>query len=160
MIDAKDYGVQIRALRDKRGWTQAELAKRLGVHPSAVAQWERGWTEPRKVSLQALAGVFDVPVTDLISGAARTTEPGREVVPNSAALSRDVDAPQPQFDASLLRQAQELGIDVVAALSTHLSALIRLRREERWLEENRAAFADANAFLDKYGLCSDGKRLL
>jgi transcriptional regulator with XRE-family HTH domain len=32
-------------------------------------------------------------------------------------------------------------------------------RSRRWLEENRAALADANAFLDRHGLWSDGKRL-
>lgn len=158
MIATKTYRVSIRALRDNKGWTQAELAGRIGVHPSAVAQWERGWTEPRKVSLQALARVFDVSAGDLMAGVTRA-EPKPEVVHDGTALSRDVDPLQPQFDISLLRQAAELGVDVVTALSSHLSALIRLKREEQWLEENRAAFADANAFLDRYGLWSDGKRL-
>ena len=157
MREAKDCPTSIRALRDSRGWTQAELARRVGVHPSAVAQWEKGWTEPRKVSLQALARVFNVSLTDMMSGVTRA-EPRHEVVPGGSALSRDVDDPQPRFDISLLRQAAELGIDVVAELSPHLSALIRLKREERWLEENREALADANAFLDRYGLWSDGKR--
>lgn len=158
MIDAKRYGAQVRSLRDKRGWTQAQLAKHLGgVSPSAVAQWEKGWTQPSKASLQALARVFEVSVADLmedsIIGARRK---GLEL--GAAGHTRGLAAPQPQFDEELLRQAAEMGIDVVAELSPHLRASIRLRREARWLEENRAALAEANAFLDRYGLWSDGKR--
>lgn len=32
-------------------------------------------------------------------------------------------------------------------------------RQQRWLEENRGAIEDANRFLEKHGLWSDGKRL-
>ncbi len=32
-------------------------------------------------------------------------------------------------------------------------------RQRRWIEVNRGALADANAFLERYGLWSDGNRL-
>jgi transcriptional regulator with XRE-family HTH domain len=35
-------GERIRLLREARGWTQAELAERVGVSRGAVAQWEGG----------------------------------------------------------------------------------------------------------------------
>jgi post-segregation antitoxin (ccd killing protein) len=31
-------------------------------------------------------------------------------------------------------------------------------RQQRWIEDNREALADANAFLARHGLWSDGKR--
>lgn len=34
-------GRQIRAARAMLGWTRAELANAAGVHPNAVAYWER-----------------------------------------------------------------------------------------------------------------------
>lgn len=34
------------AIRRKNNWTQAELALELGVHPSTIANWERGITDP------------------------------------------------------------------------------------------------------------------
>lgn len=37
---------RIRRLRDSLGMTQEQLAKRLGVNRSAVAQWEIGRTKP------------------------------------------------------------------------------------------------------------------
>lgn len=35
-------GARIRAARALRGWSQSELAKRLGVHRGTVAAWEQG----------------------------------------------------------------------------------------------------------------------
>ena len=53
--------VQIRLLREQRGWTHAELATRVSVPASAIAQWEqpdcRGIT---LAALKRLAHVFDV----------------------------------------------------------------------------------------------------
>ncbi len=40
-------GAQIRAARERRGWTQQRLAKELGVGFRTVGNWERGETVPR-----------------------------------------------------------------------------------------------------------------
>ncbi|MEX2458535.1 MAG: helix-turn-helix transcriptional regulator [Actinomycetota bacterium] len=48
----------VRALRRRRGWTQADLADRLGTDPVTVSRWERGVSRPRpsaQVRLQELA---------------------------------------------------------------------------------------------------------
>ena len=39
-------GGRLRALRRRRGWTQKELARELGVDPTALQSWEGGG-EPR-----------------------------------------------------------------------------------------------------------------
>ncbi len=36
-------GVRIAALRKKRGWSQAELGRRVGRPRQTVNQWESGW---------------------------------------------------------------------------------------------------------------------
>jgi transcriptional regulator with XRE-family HTH domain len=156
VVDATRYGFRIRACRNKRGWTQAELALRLGsVTRSAVAQWEGGWTEPSKVNIQTLARVFNIPIAEMLPdfdrGVGSTVHPG--VARHNIAIA------PPRFEGALLREAVELGIDVAAELSPHLRAVIRLKRGDRWLEENRAALGEANGFLDPLGLWSDGKRL-
>lgn len=48
---------QIRAARRARGWTQAELAARIGVSLATVSRWERG-SRPRRAHLQAMAEVL------------------------------------------------------------------------------------------------------
>jgi post-segregation antitoxin (ccd killing protein) len=42
-----------------------------------------------------------------------------------------------ELDRSLLDQAQTLGIDIPAALDTHLRQLVGKARAEQWLKENR-----------------------
>lgn len=55
----------IRELRAERGWTQVELAFKLGVTPSTVYNWEKGRFEPRVSQLRDLARVFDVKMDDI-----------------------------------------------------------------------------------------------
>lgn len=38
---------QIRPLRKRYGWTQSELAARLGTDAVTVSRWERGVSQPR-----------------------------------------------------------------------------------------------------------------
>jgi transcriptional regulator with XRE-family HTH domain len=33
---------ELRKIRERLGWTQAELAEAVGVAPNSVARWERG----------------------------------------------------------------------------------------------------------------------
>lgn len=40
-------GAEIRAARERRGWTQAELASAVGVGSRTVGAWERGETVPK-----------------------------------------------------------------------------------------------------------------
>ena len=55
----------IRELRQARGWTQLELANRLGITPSSVYNWESGKFEPKASQLRALARAFGVSMDDI-----------------------------------------------------------------------------------------------
>ena len=48
----------IRALRQERGWTQFELALKVGVHPQAVYLWESGRRTPQVPQLRKLGALF------------------------------------------------------------------------------------------------------
>ena len=48
----------IRELRQARGWTQYELALKVGVHPQAVYLWESGRRTPQVPQLRALGQRF------------------------------------------------------------------------------------------------------
>lgn len=49
-----DYADGIRAIRDRLGWTTAEMASRAGVSPRTVEGWEQGRL-PSAAALLALA---------------------------------------------------------------------------------------------------------
>lgn len=53
--------------RKKAGWSQEELASRLGVSRQAVSKWETGEAEPELGKLRLLAQVFDVSIDWLLS---------------------------------------------------------------------------------------------
>lgn len=55
----------IRQLREERGWTQFELAVKVGVQPGAISNWERGIHEPKVSQLRRLAEVFGVKMDDI-----------------------------------------------------------------------------------------------
>lgn len=50
----------IRELRQERGWTQYELALRVGVHPQAVYLWESGRRTPQVPQLRKLGRIFEL----------------------------------------------------------------------------------------------------
>lgn len=63
-------GEKIKKLRKKEGFTQAELAKKLKVAPSAVSAWERNDNRPLMDKLSILANLFDVSIDYFFDGAA------------------------------------------------------------------------------------------
>ena len=56
----------IKEARKAVGLTQTELAERIGVSQSAVAQWETGITHPSYATLRPLANALGVRVDDLV----------------------------------------------------------------------------------------------
>ncbi|MBW1739376.1 MAG: helix-turn-helix transcriptional regulator [Deltaproteobacteria bacterium] len=74
LLDRLDEEYDLRAIREacneplnpvkrerlERGWTQEELARRLGVKQSTVAKWERPEAVYRKKTREKLAKVFGV----------------------------------------------------------------------------------------------------
>lgn len=60
------FGEKVHSLRKKRGLTQAELARLIGVHQRTIAGYERNGRYPNKREIyQKLADVFNVPVNYL-----------------------------------------------------------------------------------------------
>jgi transcriptional regulator with XRE-family HTH domain len=52
-------GAQIRAARALIGWKQSELAEQSGVSEISIKNIERGATDPRASTLQAVQAAFD-----------------------------------------------------------------------------------------------------
>jgi len=57
---AFELGRSVRELRERRGWSQTQLAKASGMTQSAVARFEAGGTVPTLVVLERLAVALDV----------------------------------------------------------------------------------------------------
>jgi len=102
-----DIGTRIRAARRNRGLTQDQLAERVGVSRSAVAQWETGRTGQVTGNLSRIAEVLDVNVEYMMSGddkrGAAEARQGDEM-----ALLRLYRACEPEDRQMVLRTARRL----------------------------------------------------
>lgn len=67
-MDAKMTGQLIAARRRELGFSQMELAEKLHVTDKAVSRWETGRGMPAVDSLELLAEVLDLSVSELLSG--------------------------------------------------------------------------------------------
>ena len=57
---------RLLALRREHGYSQEELAYKLGVSRQAVSKWETGASDPSTSNLFALARLFGVRAEDLL----------------------------------------------------------------------------------------------
>jgi DNA-binding XRE family transcriptional regulator len=55
----------IRELRHERGWTQFELALKVGVQPQAIYLWETGRRTPQVMQLRKLGQIFEMCSDDI-----------------------------------------------------------------------------------------------
>jgi DNA-binding XRE family transcriptional regulator len=58
-------GEKIKKLREAKGLSQNNLAKKIGVHNSNVCHWEKDRCEPSLISCVCLADVFGVSLDEL-----------------------------------------------------------------------------------------------
>lgn len=62
---------KIKALREAKGWTQADLARKLGITRNGVNSWEQGLSMPSPACLVDLAKTLSVS-TDYLLGVEST----------------------------------------------------------------------------------------
>lgn len=63
-----DIGKRIKTIRKRRGLTQADFARMIGVTRPTVISWERGVTVPVLYTLKRLSGVLGVTLEYLMEG--------------------------------------------------------------------------------------------
>src|SRR5215471_17219157 len=112
--DPQVVGTRIARRRQQLGWTQAELADRLGVSPSSVANWERGAAYPKK-KLGLVEHVLGVPLEgeqdDLSDFSPGLVKAIRDNIPGKADQDRVFEfirimRNDPERFAELVRQAR------------------------------------------------------
>ena len=63
-----DLGRRIAALRNGLGWTQQQLAERLGISRAALSHVEAGMSIPSERTIALLAGIFKLEPHELVAG--------------------------------------------------------------------------------------------
>ena len=67
-MDTYITGATIKALREAKGITQAQLADKIGVTGKAVSKWETAKGLPDITLIQPLAAALDTSIIELMSG--------------------------------------------------------------------------------------------
>ncbi len=62
------FGHRLKALRTKKGYTQARLGELLGISASAVGMYEQGRREPDSKIIMDIGRLFEVSADYLLSG--------------------------------------------------------------------------------------------
>jgi antitoxin CcdA len=62
------------------------------------------------------------------------------------------------INSDLLQKAKSYKINISKTFEAHLAEVVKQREEQRWLEENQAAFDAVNERIEKEGLFSDEYR--
>ena len=70
-------GKRLRYLREKRGLSQLELAKKLNMPDQNVSNYERGFRQPDYETLDKIASFFNV-TTDYLLGRSNNPELSKE----------------------------------------------------------------------------------
>lgn len=65
---------QIALLRSEFGWTQQELANKIGFSKQTISNWETGLKVPRMGAIQKMAALFGVSMGFIIDGDKSTPE--------------------------------------------------------------------------------------
>ena len=113
---------RIRTARLAKGWTQADLARELGVSQQAVQAWETGARDIRAGRLAELSRVLGVTASYLLGFDVDDLTAGRLTVSNSVIA--------PQTDLDLLHATwSKLRPEMRAALVDVAGALLRAQRD-------------------------------
>lgn len=88
-----DFGKTLNALRKEKGWTQTELADKLGVTNQAISKWETGDSFPDTALLIPLSELLGVTVDSLLKGKYKTERQPLQTASDEERNDNDEDIP-------------------------------------------------------------------
>lgn len=117
-----ELGARLRAIRDKRGLTQQQLADRLHTYPPRISQYESGVVVPEAETLAALAQALEVSLDELVFG--RPPSSGEDGISDVRLRERvrELEKVHPRF-----REAAITVIDAFVVQGSHEATTERLQ---------------------------------
>lgn len=84
------FSDNLKELRKSKGFTQEELATKINVVRQTVSKWEKGLSVPDADSLQKIAEVLDVEVSQLLGAKIETEENKNEIAEQLARINEQL----------------------------------------------------------------------
>ena len=91
----KKYGSLIAKLRKKNNLTQAQLGEKLNISYQAVSKWENDLSEPDLVTIEKLADIFNITVSEFFDMA---NNPDKIYNTNSNITNNTISNTKPKFE--------------------------------------------------------------
>ncbi len=91
----EEIGINIRTMRKSRNMTQEDLARSINQSPSSITMYETGRRSPDYETLEALADVFNVPISIFI-------DPGRDLLKEKIHFSEIHQQPEDPSEKKLV----------------------------------------------------------
>jgi transcriptional regulator with XRE-family HTH domain len=157
-----DFSKVVRGARQARGWTQRDLAQRIGVSQRAISAWELAVSEPDEDAKRRVAAALSLPAEAVSAAETRHPEHGMRYAGRARLAELPLEVLDPQefedFAVSLLkelyRQAaqpyrlgksghKQYGFDVVAEQDGRVRVAVQCKRVARFgpAEVNKAVAA-------------------
>ena len=130
-MNAEYTGNKIKELRNKKGFTQKQLAEKLFVTDKAVSKWERGINYPDIALLDRIANELDVTVVELLGLENSSSD---EVVTSMTILSKQE---KEQICANLFWRgilSVVFGIAIIIVLTWTIHVIHGIQYEQAWLK--------------------------
>lgn len=83
---SKKLADSIISLRRKHGFSQEQLAEKIGVTRQTISNWERGTATPDVETLNLIAKLFDMDLLAIINGESNEQEKAKDTIPHRTAL--------------------------------------------------------------------------
>ena len=84
------FGENLKILRNKKGYTQENLAIKINVVRQTVSKWEKGLSVPDADTLQKIAEVLEVSVGELLGAPIMQSENKNEVAEQLARINEQL----------------------------------------------------------------------
>jgi transcriptional regulator with XRE-family HTH domain len=118
-VTPEPIGKRIARLRATRGWTQQNLAERLGISRVAVSHIEMELSTPSERTITLLAGLFKCLPHELVAGSTYPRAKG-EKLPQTACAYTPVELELALFDNDLAWLDRLADSDMEPALSSQI----------------------------------------
>jgi antitoxin CcdA len=152
-------GDEIKAARERRGLTQKQLAKLLGVTHSAISHWERGRTDVAAASARSV-------VRWLNSEGAAEAAPRTPTVESKHGIGKNIHEWRASTQMLEIRVSQKLkdavaefGLDLQELFETIGTQAVRETLDEEWKRRNADAIRAWSKELEENGLPLERYRL-
>ena len=120
-------GRRIAELRNGLGWTQQELAGRVGISRAALSHVEAGMSTPGERTIALLAGIFKLEPHELVAG---TSYPVAKAERLPVVVTRYTEV---ELQLALLERDLELGVTGAADWDERLRLLAKATYDAREL---------------------------